>query len=266
MNEIGKYEKRTFPASRLLTTDICQIGSKKHYVQALVEFDVTIARDKIKELKKVSPDISFNAWLIKCISTVCSDCKEIHGLRGGKRKVVIFDDVDISILIEREVDGKKVPLPFVLRKTNDKTIAEIHREIKEAQGQIVNTEGDYVLGQKWNDSLMKAFCFLPGFVRRFFLKVALRNPFLVKKSMGTVVFTSVAMMGRFRGHIIPIGIHPVLFGIGSINKTPGVVNGEIATREFIKVTMLVDHDIVDGAPAARALSKLTKLIENAHGL
>jgi pyruvate/2-oxoglutarate dehydrogenase complex dihydrolipoamide acyltransferase (E2) component len=266
VNEIGKYEKRTFPASRLLTTDICQIGSKKHYVQALVEFDVTIARDKIKELKKVTPGISFNAWLIKCISTVCYECKEIHGLRGGKRKVVVFDDVDISIVIEREVDGKKVPLPYVLRKTNEKTMAEIHREIKEAQDQVLNGEGDVVLGDKWNESLMKAFCLLPGFVRRFVLKEALRNPFLVKKSMGTVAFTSVAMMGRFRGFIIPIGIHPIIFGIGSINKNPGLVNGEITTREFIKVTMLVDHDIVDGAPAARALSKLTKHIESAHGL
>ena len=35
----------------------------------------------------------------------------IHGVRKGKRQVVIFNDIDISIIIEREADGKKAPLP-----------------------------------------------------------------------------------------------------------------------------------------------------------
>lgn len=266
MKDIGKFEKRVFPPSRLLTMDICQIGSKKHYVQALVEFDVTQARDKIKELKQVSSGISFNAWLIKCISVVCCEYKEIHGLRGGRRKTVIFDDVDISILIEREVNGKKVPLPYILRKTNEKTIAEIHREIIEAQEQTISDEGDFVLGEKSNTSMMKMFCRLPGFVRRLVFQAALRNPAMVKKIMGTVSFTSVGMMGRFRGWIIPIGIHPLIFGVGLIHKASICVDERVEKREFLKVTMLVDHDVVDGAPAARALSKLTKLIENAYGL
>lgn len=266
MKHIGNYEKKEFPASRLFTIDVCQIGAKKHYVQALVEFDVTKARDKIKELKQTTSGISFNAWLLKCISEVCSEYKEIHGLRSGKRKTVVFEDVDISIVIEREVDGKKVPLPYILRKTNEKTIADIHKEIQEAQNQDISGEGDYVLGGKWSNLAIKGFCMLPGFVRRLTFKAALGNPKLVKQNMGTVAFTSLGMMGRFRGWVIPIGVHPLIFGIGSIHMAPILIEGKIETREFLKVTMLVDHDVVDGAPAIRALSKLTRLIENGYGL
>jgi pyruvate/2-oxoglutarate dehydrogenase complex dihydrolipoamide acyltransferase (E2) component len=266
MKNIGKYEKKEFPASRLFTIDVCQIGSKKHYVQALVEFDVTKARGRIKEIKQASPGISFNAWLLKCVSEVCSEYKEIHGLQGGRRDTVVFEDVDISIIIEREVNGKRVPLPYILRKTNEKTIADIHQEIQDAQNQDIAGEGDYVLGEKWNNIAIKSFCMLPGFIRRLTFKAALSNPKLVKQNMGTVAFTSLGMMGRFRGWVIPIGVHPLIFGVGSIHKAPMLIDGKIETREFLKVTMLVDHDVVDGAPAIRALSKLTRLIENASGL
>jgi hypothetical protein len=30
--------------------------------------------------------------------------------------VAIFDDIDISIVIERKIQGKKVPLPYVIEK------------------------------------------------------------------------------------------------------------------------------------------------------
>jgi pyruvate/2-oxoglutarate dehydrogenase complex dihydrolipoamide acyltransferase (E2) component len=32
------------------------------------------------------------------------------------------------------------------------------------------------------------------------------------------------------------------------------------------LTALVDHDVIDGAPAFRALTNLKELIENGHGL
>ena len=84
--------------------------------------------------------------------------------------------------------------------------------------------------------------------------------------MGTVMITSVGMMGKIDGWVIPVGVHPVCFAIGSIVKNPGIVNDNIEIREYLYMTVLVDHDVIDGAPAVRALSKLTKLIESGYGL
>lgn len=266
MNDGGKYEYKTFPSSRLLTVDICHIGSRKHYVEALIELDVTDARRKIREKKKLGQEVSFTAWLLKCISSVCCEYKQLHGGRRGRRKIVVFDDVDISIVVEREVQGQNVPLPYVLRKTNEKSITELYNEIRGAQNQPVRDEGDYVLGGSQNAFLMRAFCSLPAFLRRFFLNRIIRDPIAAKKMMGTVIVTSLGMMGRFSGWFLPIGVHPVIFAIGSISKKPGVVEDRIELREFLNVTMLVDHDVVDGAPAARALARLTKLIEGGEGL
>jgi pyruvate/2-oxoglutarate dehydrogenase complex dihydrolipoamide acyltransferase (E2) component len=266
MKNIGEYKTETFPLSRLSTVDIGQAGLRKHHMKALIEFDVTAARKMILKKKKLSENISFNSWLIKCISRVVEEYPQIHGVRKGKRNVVIYNDIDISIMIEREVQGKKVPLPYVIRKTNEKSISEICSEIRSGREQSIEDEGDYVLGEKKNDFLMKFYYLLPEFIRSRIWKSIIRNPYLTKQNMGTVMITSVGMLGRINGWVIPVSVHPLCFAVGSIVKKPGVIDGRIEIREYLNVTVLVDHDIIDGAPAVRALSRLTKLVESGFGL
>jgi len=266
MKNIGEYKIETFPINRLSTVDIGITGLKKHHIKALIELDVTEARKMIQEKKKLSKNISFNCWLIKCISHAVEECAQIHGTRRGKRDVVIFKDVDISIVIEREIQGKKVPLPYVIRKTNEKSIADICYEIRTVQKQSINDEGDYVLGEKKNELLMKFYYAMPGFIRRMIWRHIIRSPFLIKQNMGTVIITSVGMVGKINGWVIPVSVHPLCFAAGSIVKKPGVIKDRIEIREYLYITALIDHDIIDGAPAVRALSKLTKLVESGYGL
>ncbi|SFH25903.1 2-oxoacid dehydrogenases acyltransferase (catalytic domain) [Desulfotomaculum arcticum] len=267
MKNIGEYQIEEFPMSRISTIDIGVAGLKKHHIKALIELDVTEPRNLIREKKKLKEKINFNSWLIKCISHAVEEFKQIQGIRKGKRKLIIFDDIDISIVIEREIDGKKVPLPYVIRKTNEKSISDISNEIKNGQKQSIEGEEDYVLGQeKKNRIFMKIYYYLPGFIRNLIWKCIMRSPMLIKQNMGTVMITSVGMVGKINGWVIPVSIHPLCFAIGSIFKKPGIVNDKIEVREYLYITVLVDHDVIDGAPAVRALSKLTKLVEGGYGL
>ncbi|HCL57564.1 MAG TPA: hypothetical protein DHW82_11230 [Spirochaetia bacterium] len=43
-------------------------------------------------------------------------------------------------------------------------------------------------------------------------------------------------------------------------------NDRIEIREFLQATLLIDHDVIDGAPAARFVSRLVDLIENGYEL
>ena len=49
--------------------------------------------------KRQSEKISFNAWLIKCISEAVANHRQLQAIRQGG-KLVLFEDVDISIVIE----------------------------------------------------------------------------------------------------------------------------------------------------------------------
>ena len=51
--------------------------------------------------------------------------------------------------------------------------------------------------------------------------------------------------------------------LGGIASKPGVIDGYIAVREYLNLTISFDHDIVDGAPAARFVRGLTDSIERA---
>lgn len=266
MKHIGEYSKEAFPTSRLATIDIGVASKMKHHIKVLIELDVTEARKMIAEKKKQKHNISFNSWLIKSISKTVEEFKDIHGIRKGKRKIVIFDNIDISIMIEREIQGVKVPLPYVIRKTNEKSISQIYDEIKVGQNQSINNEGNYVLSEKKNEYLMKVYYSMPGFIRRIIWRKIIQSPFFTKQNMGTVMISSVGMIGKINGWVIPVSVHPISFAVGSIIKKPGVVNDRIEAREYLHITVSVDHDVVDGAPAVRALSKLTKLVEKGVGL
>lgn len=47
---------------------------------------------------------------------------------------------------------------------------------------------------------------------------------------------------------------------------PGVHDDAIRIREYLNLTISFDHDIVDGAPAARFAKSLRELIESASVL
>ena len=54
--------------------------------------------------------------------------------------------------------------------------------------------------------------------------------------------------------------------VGGIGEKPGVVDGQIAIRDYLSLTISFDHDIIDGAPAARFTKRLKDLIESGYGL
>jgi pyruvate/2-oxoglutarate dehydrogenase complex dihydrolipoamide acyltransferase (E2) component len=44
------------------------------------------------------------------------------------------------------------------------------------------------------------------------------------------------------------------------------VDGSITIREYLSMTVTFDHDIIDGAPAARFTERLKDFIEEGYGL
>ena len=79
--------------------------------------------------------------------------------------------------------------------------------------------------------------------------------------MGNVAVTSIGMIGKINGWFIHKSVHPISFGVGSILKKPVVIDNEIKIREILNMTILIDHDVIDGAPMVRFLNDLTHYLE-----
>lgn len=262
----GDYQISTFPQTRIAGLDVVELGRKKHHIKALLELDVTDTRAAIKEYKrKTGLKLSFTAWLIKIISAAIEEFQSAHAYLLSKRKSVIFKDIDFAVVVERIYDGQPVPLPYVIRRCNEKSLRHIHDEIKHAKSQELSKK-DVVLGDRQYRLATELYFFLPGFLRRMMWRFVLKHPQIAKNGMGSVMLTSIGMMGRINGWFIHSSIHPLSFGVSSIVQKPWVVEGEVTVREILNMTILVDHDVMDGAPMARFIDYLSQSIESAMGL
>ncbi len=246
---------------RKLIIDGLEVGRKKHYIKGFVEMDVTETRASIRDYRRQTRrSLSFLAYFVSAVTKALQENSSLNA--GLKRNnIILFEDIDVSVAIEMDLDGEKVPRLMVIRQAQKKSALHIHEEISEAQHR--NKQGDVVQGDSQNVRLVLWLLKLPKFLRMFLWNRLLRDPFFTKRMMGTVGITSVGMFGNMSGwpEPIPTSNHTVSIALGSITKKPRVVKGDIQSRDILHVTILLDHDIVDGAPAARFVEKLRQLVE-----
>lgn len=263
---MSNFKEISFPRTRITTFDVFELGRKKHHITALLELDVTEARRRIREYRAADRrKLSFTAWLVGTIGKTLEEFGHAHAYLKGKRRLLVFGDVDISITVERVYEGKPVPLPYVIKQANRKHPEKITEEIDAARRQPVSKD-DIVLGEKKDSFSMTLYYFLPGFLRRCIWRYILGRPKLAQRLMGSAVLTAVGMYGKVNGWFIHTSVHPISFGLSSVVKKPRVIRDSIEIREVLNMTVLIDHDVIDGAPMARFISALSRRIENGAGL
>ena len=79
--------------------------------------------------------------------------------------------------------------------------------------------------------------------------------------------TAVGMFGKGAGWGIPPATPPSLWiTVGGIGEKLFLIDGQIVMRDYLSLTISFDHDMIDGAPAARFTARLKELIESGYGL
>jgi pyruvate/2-oxoglutarate dehydrogenase complex dihydrolipoamide acyltransferase (E2) component len=238
------YEVKPFPLSRRAIIDSARIGKRKHTIRALIEVDVTKPRDILRAYKaRTGETISFTAFILTCLGKAIDRNRYLHARRDLWGRLILFEEVDCTTMIEIELQGQKFPLAHIMRAINKRSLRDIHDEIRAVQADSKASES--LQRPMW---LMGAFLLLPAFIRDVIYGVVSRFPRLFKQQAGTVVVTAVGLL------------------LGGIAEKPGVVDGQVAVREYLNLTVEVDHDIVDGAPATRFVSRLKEYIESGYGL
>ena len=273
---IGTYEEFSVSASRTAVWDTVRLGMTRPHVPVLLEVDVSAAREAISRLKQAGGnDVSFTAWALRCVAQAAHEHKRIHGVRTRRRRIVLFDDVDVSVAVYRRLNGssagERIPMPYVLRRANEKSVQELSAELRNAQSVRL------ARGEQWLDPssqvpppwlLRLAYVLPQGLRRTLYWNRMLANPWRVKRTMGTVMVTSVPVTSKasHSGWAIPIGIHPLIVAIGGVSRKPWAKEDRVEARDVLALTVLFDHNVVDGVPVALFLRRLVELMESADGL
>ncbi|NHJ83987.1 MAG: 2-oxo acid dehydrogenase subunit E2 [Asgard group archaeon] len=265
MTKQKNYHLRPYSANRMILADYNCVAADFPYVHGLMEVDITEPLDKIHQIEKLDGyKVSMTAWVAKCMAQTVMENKELNTYRKG-RKLVVFDEVDISVIIEVTNDkGKKIPYNHVLRNVELKSVREITDEIRAYQDKVINEHEQLSRGTTF---YTKLYTLIPKFIRRFVIKRLLKSPFRYKKLNGTVGLTTLGMFVKGQGGwLVPFRDKTLNVATGGIKENAIEENGKIVKRKLLCTAFLVDHDIIDGAPGARFISRISELMGNTHYL
>lgn len=270
------YRAAPFTINRRMAAASAAVCARRHTIHGLTQVDVSEPRRLMRaHQQRTGETLSLTAYVVACVARAIAEQPELNSIRRGGR-LFLLDDVTVATLIEREIEGEHVPEPVGIRRAQVKTFREIHDEIRAAQAQRNQPLGG-LSGMTWVARL------IPSFLFRTFIRIAARS---VRMAMryGTVSVTAVGMFGR-PGHslwLIPLSASTVAVTVGGITESKVGLSppsglpasrpiegppsaqwgGDPEIREHLCLTLSFDHDVVDGAPAARFTARLTELLES----
>jgi hypothetical protein len=139
-------------------------------------------------------------------------------------------------------------------------VAEISSELRSVKTDAAATTTGRLLNR-----LAPAAGRLPGLYRAMY--AAMSRSHRVHLATGTVQVTAVGMFADGGGFAIaPPTLASLVVVVGGLSKRPRVVGERIEVREVLDLTVTIDHNIVDGAPATRFGADLRKLLHTAAAL
>lgn len=238
---------------------------QKHFMYGLLEVDVTIPRQFIENYRvRTGEQLSFTGYLAFCLARAVDENKAVQAYLKGHKQLVVFEDVDIGLMVERKIEDRHALMGCVIRRANRKTYRQIHQEIRTVQSQPVPSSRGM---PSWLQSVLLLPWPLSGWFGALFNMFIRRDPTIFTSLSGTVGITAVGMFaeGKSGWGLAPL-THGLNLIVGSIAWKPAVVEGRIEPREILNLTVLFDHDMIDGAPAARFTRRLVELIESGYGL
>ncbi len=239
--------------NRKMVAASAAITARKSTIHSLAGADITIPRRLIKEHLEVTGEkLSFTAYIVFCLAQVIKQHPHLNSFRRGNR-LITLDDITISILVEREFMGERFPEPMVIKSAQNMTYREINEKIRSAKA-LKGAPAGSITGMPW-------LRHIPGFLLKAFVRIGERSIRLAQR-YGKVAVTAVGMFSREPVWFIPHGSGTVLITVGSIEKRTVPCDTGEEEREYLCLTGSFDHEIVDGAPAARFMNQFLETVKS----
>lgn len=174
-----------------------------------------------KRSEKPKLKISFNDIVIKVVSQALKEFPMVNASFLGDR-IRVYKAINIGVAVAID-EGLVVP---VVRNADQKSILQISHEVVELASKARNKK---LLPHEYQG--------------------------------GTFTITNLGMFGVERFHAIINPPESGILAVGAIISKPISVEDEVAIRPCLKLSLSVDHRVVDGALAAQFLACIKKFVE-----
>jgi len=245
-----------YPRLRNFVLDVLAEGQRKHIAHIMLEAEIDGIKERLAERRqRGQASVSMTSYIAKSFACAIEADKCVQAYRLGKSRLIAFDDIDLSFVVERQWEGASIPVFYIVRAVQRKSALEIHRELQAARTTPLGTDGPM-------NALEMQFFMLPRFLRKAVWLVIRRNPYWFKDVAGTAAVTALGMYGSGTAAGIPITPMTLTLTIGTIEKKPALRDGQLVEREVVHLVLSVDHDVVDGAPLMRFTERFKQLLRD----
>jgi len=220
----------------------------------LVEVDITEAR---RLLASHEPPSSLTAFVVASVARAAAARPEVHAYRNWRGQLVTHRHVDVATLVEITTQQGSFALPHVLRDADLRSVPDLTSELHEVKRDPAKSESG-----RWLEQAGPIATRIPGVIPASY--AVMSRSVTLRQRIGTVAVTAVGMFAGGGGFgLTPLALMSLEVIVGGMSKCPLVVDGQVAVRDVLDLTLAVDHNVVDGAPATRFGAELRDLIESA---
>jgi pyruvate/2-oxoglutarate dehydrogenase complex dihydrolipoamide acyltransferase (E2) component len=222
-------------------------------MHGLLDIDVTEAR---RLLTGQESPLSLTAFVIAAAAREVAAHPEVHAYRDWRGRLVRHRHVDVQTLVEVPTAQGPFALVHVVRDADVRGVGDISGELR---GVKADSSSDPT------GRALRRLAPLAGHVPGAFpaMYALMRRSVRAHELAGTVQVTAVGMFAGGSGFAIaPPTLASVLVVVGGLSRRPRVVGRHIAVRDVLDLTVTVDHNVVDGAPATRFGAGLRQRMEH----
>lgn len=217
-----------------------------------LDVDMTWAEELRATMAKHGVRITATALLLKAIAIAQRAHPDTRTALLPFGRTVVFNNIVAGFTVERFIGSQPTLFFGAIEEPDTKSIAEISSELR------AHAEAD--LEKIWQLNLQSKFTWMPWLLRRLILWIGVRNPAVRLKCMGATF--GLSSLGKFGlKAMIPPCVTTSTFGVGTVEQRPVVRDGKVEVRKMMTLTLNFDHRLIDGAPAARFLNDVQKLME-----
>jgi pyruvate/2-oxoglutarate dehydrogenase complex dihydrolipoamide acyltransferase (E2) component len=221
-------------------------------MHGLLEVDVTEAR---RQLAYHNPPLSMTAFVIAAVARAVAVHPEVHAYRNWRGRLIRHRHVDVQTLVEVPTEQGPFGLVHVVRDADIRGVSDIGTELRGVKADMTSTRAGRALQR-----LAPAAGHIPGLFPVMYAVMA--RSVRAHELTGTVQVTAVGMFAAGSGFAIaPPTLASLLVVVGGASRRPRVVGNDITVRDVLDLTVTIDHNVVDGAPATRFAADLRRSME-----
>ena len=220
----------------------------------LMDVDVTTAK---RLLASHDPPWSLTAFVVASVARAAAAHPQVHTYRNWRGQLVTHHYVDAATMVEISTPHGPVVMPHVLRDADIRAVPDLAAELRQVKRDPTASFSGRLL-----ERATPAATRIPGTLPA--MNAVMARSVAARQRIGTVAVTAVGMFGAGGGFgITPLSLMSLEVIAGGMSQRPRVVDGQVTVRDVLDLTLAIDHNLVDGAPAARFGAEFRALLESA---